>query len=61
MEATGLRKLSDIHIAKIVLNSLGYLGQIAEKFVFTNTIMDMIGTALMEKATKAVINAKPEE
>ncbi len=46
---------------KIVLNSLGYLGQIAEKFVFTNTIMDMIGTALMEKATKAVINAKPEE
>ena len=46
---------------KIVINSLGYLGQIAEKFVFANTIMEMIGKALMEKSVKDVIDAKVEE
>lgn len=37
---------------KIVINSLGYLGMIAEKFVFANSIMDILGKELMEKAIK---------
>lgn len=37
---------------KIVLNSLGYLAQISEKFVFVNTIMDMIGKDVLEKSIK---------
>lgn len=46
---------------KIVLNSLGYLGQIAEKFVFTNTIMDMIGKTIMEQSVKSSLENKIEE
>lgn len=46
---------------KIVLNSLGYLGMVAEKFVFTNTIMSLIGDAIMEKVVKDSINGKTEE
>lgn len=34
---------------KIVLNSLGYLGMIAEKFVFTNTMMNLIGETIMKQ------------
>lgn len=46
---------------KIVLNSLGYLGMVAEKFVFTNTMMSLIGNTIMEKAIKDSIAAKTEE
>lgn len=46
---------------KIVLNSLGYLGKIAEKFVFTNTVMDLIGKAIMEKVIDNEIKSKDEE
>ena len=46
---------------KIVLNSLGYLGMVAEKFVFTNTMMSLIGDAIMEKTVKDSITAKTEE
>lgn len=34
---------------KIVLNSLGFLGQIAEKFVFANTVINLIGKNILEK------------
>lgn len=37
---------------KIVLNSLGYLSCISEKFVFAHTMMDLIGKAIMEKSIK---------
>jgi hypothetical protein len=43
---------------KVVLNSLGYLGKIAEKFIFTNTVMDLIGAAILEKTSKSVIDNK---
>lgn len=43
---------------KIVLNSLGYLGKISEKFIFTNTIMDLIGAAILEKTSKSIIDSK---
>ena len=46
---------------KIVLNSLGYLGMVAEKFVFTNTVMSLIGDAIMERSIKDSIAAKTEE
>ena len=46
---------------KIVLNSLGYLGQIAEKFVFTNTMMDLIGKTIMEQSIKDSLESKVEE
>ena len=45
---------------KIVINSLSYLGQIAEKFIFTNTMMDLIGKAIMEKVVKNSIESKIE-
>lgn len=45
---------------KIVLNSLGYLGNIAEKFVFTNNIMDLIGRSVMEKCINDAIKNKEE-
>lgn len=45
---------------KIVLNSLGYLGKIAEKFVFTNTVMDLIGSAILERTTRNIISDKVE-
>lgn len=43
---------------KIVLNSLGYLCNIAEKFVFTNTIMDLMGKEIIELSVKEAINPK---
>lgn len=46
---------------KIVLNSLGYLGKIAEKFVFANTIMSLIGQTIMEKAVKDSLESKLTE
>lgn len=45
---------------KIVLNSLGYLGKIAEKFVFTNTVMDLFGSAILERTTRNIISDKVE-
>lgn len=42
---------------KIVLNSLGFLGQIAEKFVFVNTMMNLIGDTIMEKSIKDSIES----
>lgn len=45
---------------KIVFNSLGYLGTIAEKFIFANTIMDMIGRDIMEKSISKTIDSKLE-
>lgn len=41
---------------KIVLNSLGYLGAVAEKFVFTNSIIDLFGSALLKETVDAVVN-----
>lgn len=47
---------------KIVLHSLGYLGQIAEKFVFTNTVMDLIGKSILENSIKeSIISGAPIE
>lgn len=43
---------------KIVINSLGYLGQIAEKFVFANNIMNLIGNELMQKCVKNTLDNK---
>lgn len=43
---------------KIVLNSLGYLAQIAEKFVFTNTIMNLIGSTFLEQSVKDALASK---
>ena len=43
---------------KIVLNSLGYLCNIAEKFVFTNTIMDLMGKEIIELSVKESIDPK---
>ena len=45
---------------KIVLNSLGYLCSIAEKFVFTNTIMSLIGNSIMERSVKETIDSIKE-
>lgn len=45
---------------KIVLNSLGYLGQIAEKFIFTNTVMSLFGSAILERTTRNIISDKVE-
>lgn len=45
---------------KIVLNSLGYLGQIAEKFIFTNTVMSLFGSAILERTTRNIIGDKVE-
>ena len=41
---------------KIVLNSLGYLGMVAEKFVFTNTILDLFGSTLLKESVEAITN-----
>ena len=47
---------------KIVINSLGYLGMIAEKFMFTNTMMNLIGKAIMEQSIKdSIAESKVEE
>lgn len=47
---------------KIVINSLGYLGMIAEKFMFTNTMMNLIGKTIMEQAVKdSISESKVEE
>ena len=47
---------------KIVINSLGYLGMIAEKFMFTNTMMNLIGKAIMEQSIKdSITESKVEE
>lgn len=43
---------------KIVLNSLGYLGMIAEKFVFTNTIIDLLSLDLLKETAKTTITDK---
>lgn len=44
----------------IVLNSLSYLSQIAEKFVFTNTVMEMLGKELLENSIKETVNSIKE-
>lgn len=46
---------------KIVINSLGYLGMIAEKFVFTNSMMNLIGQAIMEKSIKESLNDEKQD
>lgn len=43
---------------KIVLNSLGYLGQIAEKFVFTNTVMDLFGSEILKRTISKTLDKK---
>jgi hypothetical protein len=43
---------------KIVLNSLGYLGQIAEKFVFTNTVMDLFGSEILKRTVSKALDKK---
>ncbi len=43
---------------KIVLNSLGYLGQIAEKFVFTNTVMDLFGSEILKRTVSKTLDKK---
>ena len=43
---------------KIVLNSLGYLGMVAEKFVFTNTILDLLGKEVLEKSIEEAFTNK---
>ena len=40
---------------KIVINSLGYLGLIAEKFVFTNTLLDLFGSTFLKEAVEKSI------
>lgn len=37
---------------KIVINSLGYLGLVAEKFVFTNTLLDLFGSTFLKEAVE---------
>lgn len=41
---------------KIVFNSLGYLGMIAEKFVFTNTILELFGSTLLKHQVEAIVD-----
>lgn len=45
---------------KIVINSLGYLGLIAEKFVFANTVIDLLGEKLLKETVDAVLDKKQE-
>lgn len=55
---SSVKDLSVWETKKIVINSLGYLGQIAEKFVFANNIMSLIGNELMQKCVKEVLDNK---
>lgn len=40
---------------KIVINSLGYLGLVAEKFVFTNTLLDLFGSSFLKEVVENTI------
>ena len=46
---------------KIVINSLNYLGQIAEKFVFANNIMSLISKEFMQDCVKTTLQAENKE
>lgn len=43
---------------KIVMNSLGYLGMVAEKFVFTNTVLNLFGETFLKDTIEKAMSKK---